>query len=66
MPRNSVFKNIERVRRFKKAGPGGIPKKSKLLRNHKPDKLSIRLSLFIGALLATRIVLSIIPVDFHP
>ena len=65
MPRNSVFKNIERVRRFKKAGPGGNPKRSKLIGKHKPDKLSLRLSLFIGALLATRIVLSIFPVDFH-
>ena len=63
MPRNSVFKNIERVRRFKKAGPGGLPKKSKSLRNHKP---STRLSLLIGILLATRIAMSIIPVDFHP
>ena len=66
MPRNSVFKNIERVRRFKKAGPGGNPKKSKLLSKYKPDKLSLRLRLFIGALLATRIVLSIVSVDFNP
>ena len=65
MPRNTVFKNRERVKTFKKAGPGGLPKKSKLLKNHTPDKLSIRLSLFIGALLGTRIVLSAIPVNFH-
>ena len=68
MPRNSVFKNIERVRRFKKAGPGGNPKKSKLLSKFKfkPNKLSLPLKLLIGSLVATRIVLSIIPVDFHP
>ena len=63
MSRNSVFCTIDRVRRFKKAGPGGLPKKSKPLKNHKP---SIRLSLLIGALLATRIAMSIIPMDFHP
>ena len=63
MSRNSVFCTIDRVRRFKKAGPGGLPKKSKTLRKHKP---STRLSILIGILLATRIAISIIPVDFHP
>ena len=63
MPENSVFSKIDRVRRFKKAGPGGLPKKSKPLRKYKP---STRLSILIGILLATRIAMSIIPVDFHP
>ena len=63
MPRNSVFSKVDSVRRFKKAGPGGLPKKSKPRRNHAPP---IRLSLLIGALLATRIAMSFIPINSHP
>ena len=56
------------VRTFQRAGPGGRPKISKLLRtfNHKPCILSLQIKVLITILILTRLILSVIPLDFHP
>ena len=68
MPVHQSTSKKSYVRTFQLAGPGGRAKTSKLLRTfkYKPRILSLPTKILITILVIARLILSVIPVDFHP
>ena len=59
---------VKTIKTFSRAGPGGQPEVSKLLRTfrYRPNIISLPTKVLFTVLIITRIVLSIIPTELHP